>query len=173
MKAFVQRIANMSQDGEEIDGVEFVMENDDAVETLNDLISLARELVTVKKPVKKAKVERLLCYINAYGKPVYFSVNMTKLILARRAGKIKAVYDWLPAYRANVGKAQDIQSRIDTPRPAWEEGDTSETRQAKQYQHDQITEKAKRDMAALKRKIFNTGKGTTNARKRIEKVTPW
>jgi hypothetical protein len=43
--AFAARIARMTQDGEEVDGKEFVMENDDAVDTLNALIDEARHLV--------------------------------------------------------------------------------------------------------------------------------
>jgi hypothetical protein len=43
--AFASKIARMTQDGEELDGREFVMENDDAVATLNDLISQARDLI--------------------------------------------------------------------------------------------------------------------------------
>jgi hypothetical protein len=42
LEAFVYRIARMKQDGEETDGEPFVMENDDAVDTLNALISEAR-----------------------------------------------------------------------------------------------------------------------------------
>ena len=42
---FVQTIARMTQDGEEIDGEEFVMENDDAVSTVNGLIEEARTLI--------------------------------------------------------------------------------------------------------------------------------
>ena len=42
--AFVAQIACMTQDGEEVDGREFVMENDDAVDTLNALIDSARHL---------------------------------------------------------------------------------------------------------------------------------
>jgi len=42
---FVSTIARMTQDGEEIDGREFVMENDDAVDTLNQLIDSARHLL--------------------------------------------------------------------------------------------------------------------------------
>ena len=45
LAAFASTIARMTQDGEEVNGREFVMENDDAVTTLNDLISQARELV--------------------------------------------------------------------------------------------------------------------------------
>jgi hypothetical protein len=37
-------IARMTQDGEEVDGEEFVIENDDAVDTVNDLIDQARAL---------------------------------------------------------------------------------------------------------------------------------
>jgi hypothetical protein len=42
--AFVSSIARMTQDGEDRDGREFVMENDDAVNTLNELIDGARAL---------------------------------------------------------------------------------------------------------------------------------
>ena len=42
---FVALISRMTQDGEEIDGEEFVMENDDAVDTVNDLIDQARALI--------------------------------------------------------------------------------------------------------------------------------
>lgn len=42
---FVARIARMTQDGEEIEGKKFVMENDAAVETLNELIDSARHLI--------------------------------------------------------------------------------------------------------------------------------
>ena len=42
---FIQLIARMTMDGEEIDGKEFVMENDDAISTLNSLIDTARDLL--------------------------------------------------------------------------------------------------------------------------------
>lgn len=47
---FIESIARMKQDGEEYEGEfgtihEYVMENDDAIETVNDLISKARELI--------------------------------------------------------------------------------------------------------------------------------
>jgi hypothetical protein len=42
--AFAAMIARMTQDGEEVDGEEFVMENDDAVATVNGLIDHARSL---------------------------------------------------------------------------------------------------------------------------------
>ena len=42
-------IARMTQDGEEVDGEEFVMENDDAVDTVNDLIDQARALTATTK----------------------------------------------------------------------------------------------------------------------------
>jgi hypothetical protein len=44
LHAFAAMIARMTQDGEEVDGEEFVMENDDAVDTVNDLIDQARAL---------------------------------------------------------------------------------------------------------------------------------
>ncbi len=44
-RKFIERIARMNYDGEEREGDEpFVMENDDAVDTLNSLIMEAREL---------------------------------------------------------------------------------------------------------------------------------
>jgi hypothetical protein len=43
--AFIKRIARMTQDGEEVDGREFVMERDDAVGALNGLIDEARRVV--------------------------------------------------------------------------------------------------------------------------------
>lgn len=45
LRQFVQTIARMTQDGEEVDGEEFVMENDDAVSTVNRLIDEARKLL--------------------------------------------------------------------------------------------------------------------------------
>lgn len=42
---FAAAIARMTQDQEEVDGEEFDMTSDDAVETLNSLISEARELI--------------------------------------------------------------------------------------------------------------------------------
>jgi hypothetical protein len=42
--AFAAQIARMTQDSEEVEGREFVMENDDAVDTLNELIDSARHL---------------------------------------------------------------------------------------------------------------------------------
>lgn len=42
--AFAAAIARMTQDGEEVDGRVFVMENDGAVATLNELIDDARRL---------------------------------------------------------------------------------------------------------------------------------
>jgi hypothetical protein len=47
--AFAAMIARMTPDGEEIDGKEFVMENDDAVSTVNDLIDAARNLIAKTK----------------------------------------------------------------------------------------------------------------------------
>lgn len=41
---FAAQIARMTQDGEEVNGEEFCMENDDAVSTLNALIDEARAL---------------------------------------------------------------------------------------------------------------------------------
>lgn len=50
LEEFIERIAAMTADGEEMeDGGEFVMENDDAVSTLNRLIEDARELVARSK----------------------------------------------------------------------------------------------------------------------------
>lgn len=50
MLAFIQTIARMKQDGEEDEnGNEWVMENDDAVTTLNDLIETARGLAAKAK----------------------------------------------------------------------------------------------------------------------------
>lgn len=45
---FVQQIARMTADGEEVEGREFIMESDDAVSTLNGLIDEARALVAPK-----------------------------------------------------------------------------------------------------------------------------
>ncbi len=42
--AFAAMIARMTQDGEEVDGEEFILENDDAVATVYDLIDQARAL---------------------------------------------------------------------------------------------------------------------------------
>ena len=47
--AFAATIARMTQDGEEVNGKEFIMENDDAVSTLNALIDEARGLVAEAK----------------------------------------------------------------------------------------------------------------------------
>ena len=47
--AFAAMIARMTQDGEEVDGEEFVMENDDAVATVNDLIDQARTLTATTR----------------------------------------------------------------------------------------------------------------------------
>jgi hypothetical protein len=44
LPAFAAQIARMTQDGEEVEGRDFVMENDDAVYTLNELIDSARHL---------------------------------------------------------------------------------------------------------------------------------
>jgi hypothetical protein len=46
---FVREVAALTQDGEEVDGEDFVMENDDAVGTLNSLIGQARELLSATK----------------------------------------------------------------------------------------------------------------------------
>jgi hypothetical protein len=46
----IEMIARLTKDGEEVDGNEFIMENDDAVNTLNDLIDEARALVNQTKP---------------------------------------------------------------------------------------------------------------------------
>lgn len=56
----VALIAAMKQDGEDIHGEEFIMENDDAVSTLNDLIAEARKIMT-KTPEQdlKEKVNEL------------------------------------------------------------------------------------------------------------------
>lgn len=42
--AFIAQIAALTKDGEIVEGKEFVLENDDAVDTLHRLISEAREL---------------------------------------------------------------------------------------------------------------------------------
>ncbi len=46
---FISQIARLTPDGEEVDGEEYVMENDDAVATLSRLIDEARQLVTDRK----------------------------------------------------------------------------------------------------------------------------
>lgn len=43
----IRQIARLTYDGEMIDGKEFTMENDDAVETLSGLISSARDIAGV------------------------------------------------------------------------------------------------------------------------------
>jgi hypothetical protein len=42
---FITQVANLIQDGQLVEGEKFVMKNDDAVETLNNLISQARLLL--------------------------------------------------------------------------------------------------------------------------------
>ena len=42
--AFLQSTARMTMDGEEVDGEEFILENDDAVDSLHSLIQESREL---------------------------------------------------------------------------------------------------------------------------------
>jgi hypothetical protein len=53
---FISQVARMTYDGEEIDGEEFVMENDDAVDTLNGLIHEARELENEVQPSNPIKL---------------------------------------------------------------------------------------------------------------------
>ena len=43
--AFVSEIAEMNKDGELVDGDEFILENDDAYETVMSLISDARSIL--------------------------------------------------------------------------------------------------------------------------------
>ncbi len=51
LRLFVESIARLNYDGEGLDnGEEFLMENDDAVDTMNSLILRARELVGVDPP---------------------------------------------------------------------------------------------------------------------------
>jgi hypothetical protein len=47
----IEMIARLTKDGEEVDGRVFVMENDDAVNTLNDLIDEAREIINLTSPM--------------------------------------------------------------------------------------------------------------------------
>jgi hypothetical protein len=59
MLAFVAQIARMTQDGEEVDGREFVMENDDAVDTLNALIDRARHFTAQATANHQSTIERI------------------------------------------------------------------------------------------------------------------
>lgn len=43
-RKFVEMIASLNMDGDIVDGREFVLENDDAVETLGNLIETARAM---------------------------------------------------------------------------------------------------------------------------------
>ncbi len=45
LRKFVRMISRMTMDGEEVDGEPFIMENDDAVATVNHLIDDARLLL--------------------------------------------------------------------------------------------------------------------------------
>lgn len=47
-KKFIASVARCTKDGEEVDGQEFIMENDDAVNTLHDFIDQARKLLGIK-----------------------------------------------------------------------------------------------------------------------------
>lgn len=47
----VTQIASMTKDGEDVEGEEFVMENDDAVSTINNLIEMARELIDKEREI--------------------------------------------------------------------------------------------------------------------------
>ncbi len=47
--AFVVMVADLTKDGETVDGKEWVMENDDAVDTLHELISQARLILGRKE----------------------------------------------------------------------------------------------------------------------------
>lgn len=49
LKDFVQQIARMNYDGEETEDGEFIMQNDDAVDTLNGLIHEARALLGIEE----------------------------------------------------------------------------------------------------------------------------
>src|ERR1017187_9869439 len=42
---FVEQIARMTKDGEELNGEEFIMDNDDAVDAVNGLIDTARKQI--------------------------------------------------------------------------------------------------------------------------------
>lgn len=53
LESFVRTIANMTLDGEIVDGEEFVMENDDAWSTVHSLVNQARDLN--KAPAKKKR----------------------------------------------------------------------------------------------------------------------
>jgi len=60
---FVSQIAQLTKDGEEVRGKEFIMENDDAVSTLNELITVARGLVASDKE----HVSTAEAFIDQYG----------------------------------------------------------------------------------------------------------
>ena len=66
----------------------------------------------LKKTSKSKSVPKLLSYVNAYGKPVYFPRAMALVITARKAGNIRSGNDWLPVLLANVERAKELQEII-------------------------------------------------------------
>lgn len=49
LRKLLEQIAGFTKDGEMVDGVEFILENDDAVNTLHNCINMAREAVAKAK----------------------------------------------------------------------------------------------------------------------------
>lgn len=65
---FISLIARMNYDGEELpDGEEFLMENDDAVMTLNELIHVAREML---EPTNQMKLTTDIETLIAQARPI-------------------------------------------------------------------------------------------------------
>lgn len=181
MKAFIQTIANMTQDGEEIDGKEFVMENDDAIATLNDLIDQARALIEKHKPKTKDFAypdpvadpmrDSWWLYTDRNGKTfgsTMFISGKDRTADLRRREKLrirwgseereKKARDWLPHYIKALPKSIELQTRINTnfPEPYPESDDKGlwETFKKRREDYDTDTEMYKRQMATHKRKIF-------------------
>lgn len=178
MKAFIQTIANMTQDGEEINGKDFVMENDDAIATLNDLIDRARALVAKQKPKAKPVLDDIKV-INGktyYGRMVNYTTGpkmaycsfpsdpkrlkrskaMQAIAAARAAGEIKPVRDWLPGYLKAMPKSIALETAARASFPRWE-GEQAETYpewQARKELFYSEQEQAKADLIIHKRKIF-------------------
>lgn len=57
---FIETLAQMHMDGEDLDGEAFVLENDDAVDTVHDVIDWARRMVTERGGLTKHTGGRLM-----------------------------------------------------------------------------------------------------------------
>ena len=177
MKAFIETIARMTQDGEEVNGREFVMENDDAVATLNGLIEQARALVAKFPKKKAAKLGQIIeirdgkkwygrmvnyttgpalafCTFPDDGKPAKRSKAILAIMAARARGEIREGRDWLPAYLANLPRSMELEERIKRPLAPCGDAEPWEDYQKRRELDEAEIEVAKAELVKHKQKIF-------------------